>query len=121
MYAALRDQVLAKPAEKARMIVEIWAEAGRNPRVGELTRQLDADVLGGIEQLLDTAKAAGAVSPGVDSRAGARFLFTIVAGLFKRMAVEPDFDRSAESAIAIGALKVLFAGAIAPAPSGEED
>jgi len=121
MYAALRDQVLAKPAEKARMIVEIWAEAGRNPRVGELTRQLDADVLGGIEQLLDTAKAARAVSPGVDSRAGARFLFTIVAGLFKRMAVEPDFDRSAESAIAIGALKALFAGAIAPAPSGKED
>src|SRR5271165_2654726 len=36
--AGLREHVLGRPAEKARMIVEIWAEAGRNPRVAEITR-----------------------------------------------------------------------------------
>ncbi len=30
---ALRQHVLDKPPEKARLLVEIWAEAGRNPRV----------------------------------------------------------------------------------------
>src|SRR5208337_287183 len=28
VYVALRDHVFAKPTQKARMIVEIWAEAG---------------------------------------------------------------------------------------------
>ena len=38
-------EYFGKSPEKARMIVEIWAEAGRNPRVTEMTRALDVDVL----------------------------------------------------------------------------
>ena len=48
----------ASPPEKARMIVEIWAESGRNPRVAEFTRQLDADVMEGMSELVDSAKRA---------------------------------------------------------------
>ena len=33
--AGLRKHVFAHPPEKARLTVEIWAEAGRNPRVAE--------------------------------------------------------------------------------------
>jgi AcrR family transcriptional regulator len=117
MCAGLREHVLARPPEKARMIVEIWAEAGRNPRVAAITRTIDADVLDGLERLLDAAKAAGAASPALDSRFGARFFFTFVAGLFKRIAIESDFDRNAETAMAVGVLKALFAGALAPAPT----
>ncbi len=114
VYAGLRDQVLMKPREKARMIVEIWAEAGRNARVAEMTRALDADVLGKLEQVIDRAKAAGFASSAVDSRLAARFFLTFVAGLFKRIATEPDFDRTAETAASFGVLKALFAGALAP-------
>ncbi len=122
LCAGLRKHVLAKPPEKARLIVEIWAEAGRNPRVAEITRAIDADVLAGLERLMDAAKAGGAASSGLDSRFGARFFFTFVAGLFKRIAIEADFDRDAETAMAVGVLKALFAGALSqgpPAP-GEE-
>ncbi len=115
---ALRDHVFAKPPEKARMIVEIWAEAGRNARVAEMTRALDADVLVKLEKVIDAAKAAGAASAALDSRLAARFFFTFVGGLFKRMATEPDFDRAAETAMAYGVLKALFAGALA---TGEEE
>jgi AcrR family transcriptional regulator len=120
--AGLREHVLDRPAEKARMIVEIWAEAGRNPRVAEITRAIDADVLGGLERLMDAAKAAGVASPELDSRFGARFFFTFVAGLFKRIAIEADFDRNSETAMAVGVLKALFAGALARGrtASGEE-
>ncbi len=118
IHVALRDHVFAKPPEKARMIVEIWAEAGRNARVAEMTRALDADVLVKLEKVINAAKAAGAASPNLDSRLAARFFFTFVGGLFKRMATEPDFDRAAETAMAYGVLKALFAGAIAPS---EED
>jgi len=122
MCAALRRHCLDKPPEKARLIVEIWAEAGRNPRVAALSRQIDADVLAGVEKLMDTAKAAGVASPQLNSRFGARFFFTFVAGLFKRIAVEPDFDPEAEAPVAIGVLKALFAGKLSPDPAkpGEE-
>jgi TetR/AcrR family transcriptional regulator, repressor for uid operon len=118
----MREHVLSKPPEKARMIVEIWAEAGRNPRVAEITQRLDADVLSGLERLTDAAKSAGAASPELNSRFAARFFVTYVAGLFKRIAVEPDFDRDAETDMAIGVLKALFAGKLSPDPAepGEE-
>ncbi len=122
LCAGLRKHVLAKPPEKARLIVEIWAEAGRNPRVAAITRAIDADVLAGLERLMDAAKAGGVASPGLDSRFGARFFFTFVAGLFKRIAIEADFERDAETTMAVGVLKALFAGALSqgpPAPSEE--
>lgn len=117
VYVALRDHVFAKPKEKARMIVEIWAEAGRNVRVAGMTRALDADVLEKLERVIDAAKASGVASPSLDSRFAARFFFTFVAGLFKRIATEPDFDRTVETAMAHGVVQALFAGALAP---GEE-
>ena len=115
MCAGLREHVFGKPREKARMIVEIWAEAGRNQRVAEITRTIDAEVLAGLERLFEAAKAAGAASPALDPVFGARFLLTYVGGLFKRIATEPDFDREAEAAAAVGVLRALVAGALATA------
>ena len=119
MRKGLREHVFSNPPEKARLIVEIWAEAGRNPRVAEITRAIDADVLIGLERLMDVAKAAGAASPALDSRFGARFFFTFVAGLFKRIAIEADFDPEAETPMALGVLKALFTGALRHEPGGE--
>jgi TetR/AcrR family transcriptional regulator, repressor for uid operon len=119
--AGLRQHVLSRPAEKARLIAEIWAEAGRNPRVAAMSREIDADVMAGLEKLMDAAKAAGAASPTLDSRFGARFFFTFVAGLFKRMALEPDFDPHVETAMTVGVLKALFAGALSPDADAPEE
>ena len=119
MRKGLREHVF-KPPEKARLIVEMWAEAGRNPRVAEITRAIDADVLVGLERLMDVAKAAGAASPALDSCFGARFFFTFVAGLFKRIAIEGDFDPEAETPMALGVLKALFAGKLAPEPAAPD-
>ena len=110
--ASLREFVLNRPAEKAQMIVETWAESGRNPRIAAMTRDIDAEVLAGLEKLFDAAKAAGVASPDLDSRLGASFFFTFVAGIFKRLAIEPAFDREKEGDMAIGVLKALFSGAI---------
>jgi TetR/AcrR family transcriptional regulator, repressor for uid operon len=117
MRAGLRRHVLDKPPEKARLIIEIWAEAGRNARVAEMSRAIDADVLAGLETLMDAAKAAGVASAKLDPRFGARFFLTFVAGIFKRIAVEPHFDPEAEAPMAIGVLKALFAGALSPDPA----
>jgi AcrR family transcriptional regulator len=119
MRCGLRKHVLAKPPEKARLLVEIWAEAGRNPRVAAMTRAIDAEVRARLENLIDAAKAAGAASPELDSRFGARFFVTFVAGLFKRIAIEADFDPEAETPMTVGVLKALFAGALSPDPGVE--
>jgi AcrR family transcriptional regulator len=114
MRAALQEHVLGCPPEKARMIVEIWAESGRNARVAEFTRQLDHDVMEGLVELVGLAKARGAAAPALDARFAASLLFSLVAGLFKRKALEPDFDVEAESAMALGVFKALFAGKLTP-------
>ena len=119
MRKGLREHVFSKPPEKARLIVEMWAEAGRNPRVAAITRAIDADVLNGLERLMDAAKAAGVASPRLDPRFGARFFVTFVAGLFKRIAIEADFDPEAETPMALGVLKALFTGALRPEPGVE--
>jgi AcrR family transcriptional regulator len=116
MRCGLRKHVLAKPPEKARLIVEIWAEAGRNPRVAAMTHEVDAEVLAHVETFIDAAKAAGAASPQLDSHTSARFFLTFVAGLFKRIAIEDDFDPEAETPMAIGVLKALLAGALSSDP-----
>ena len=114
MRASLKEHVLSCPAAKARMIVEIWAESGRNARVAEFTRRLDGDVIDGLADLFDFAKSRGVAPQGVDSRFAARLLYSLVAGLFKRIALEPDFNVEAESAMALGVFEALFAGALAP-------
>jgi TetR/AcrR family transcriptional regulator, repressor for uid operon len=116
MRAGLRQHVVGKPPEKARLIVEIWAEGGRNPRVAAITQAIDADIVNGLERLMDAAKAAGAASSKLDTRFGARFFFTFVGGVFKRIAIEADFDADAETAMAVGVCKALFAGALSPDP-----
>ena len=119
--ATLREHLLSRPPEKARLVVEIWAEAGRNPRIASITRALDANVLSGLTALAAAAKASGAASPTLDPAFAARVVFTLVAGLFKRLALESTFDVEAELAMAMGIMETLFAGALKPSSgfSGE--
>jgi AcrR family transcriptional regulator len=115
----LKEHVLQAPREKARLILEIWAEAARNPRVAEITRSFDAATLQGLRMLLGAAKAKGRVPATLDEDIAARAMFTLVAGLFKRLAIEDSFDRDRESDIAIAIMNGLFSGALA-APAGSQ-
>ena len=118
MRAALREHVLRSPRQKARMIVEIWAESGRNPRVAEFTRQLDHDVLEGMAELVELAKSRGVAAKTLDARFAASVLFTLVSGLFRRIALDADFDVETESKMAFGLLEALFTGRLTPSAEG---
>jgi len=114
LAAMLREHLLDKPREKAAMMVEITAEAARNPRIAAMTLAIDADVRRGLAELVEGAKAKGEAAASLDPEFAARVVFTLVSGLFKRRALEPDFNSEAEAAMTMGVLKALFAGAIAP-------
>ena len=91
----LRQHIALRPRQKATLIVEIWAEGARNPAIAAMSRAVDADILAQIERMIDIAKARGEAAAAVDSAAVARFIFTYVGGLLKRLACEPDFDAEA--------------------------
>jgi TetR/AcrR family transcriptional repressor of uid operon len=113
----LREHLLAKPRDRAMMFVEITAEAARNPRIADMNLAIDADVRRGLAKLVEAAKAKGEAVASVDPDFAARVIFTLVGGLFKRRALEPDFDTETEAQMTLGVLKALFAGAIAPSPN----
>ena len=48
MAQGLRKNLLEKPREKMQMILEIWAEAGRNPAIAALCDTIDANVHAGL-------------------------------------------------------------------------
>ena len=120
LAAMLREHLLDRPREKAAMMVEITAEAARNPGIAAMTLAVDADVMRGLAELVEAAKAKGEAAASLDPEFAARVVFTLVSGLFKRRALEPDFNSEAEAAMTMGVLKALFAGAIAPFDDREE-
>jgi AcrR family transcriptional regulator len=121
LVLTIKENVFASPREKAQLIVEIWAEAGRNPRVAEITRQYDAATFEGLCKLLNEAKAEQMLSIHLDVEFVASTMFSLVAGMFKRIAVEPDFDRDLESRRAVGLLRALLSGAVAPAAANHAE
>jgi len=108
----LRDSLLNKPRHKAVMFLEVAAEAGRNPRIAEMMRTNDAEVIAGLTHLIERAKANGEAAAGLDSGFAARLMFTYVGGLFRRRALDERFNVEAEAAMTMALLRALFAGAI---------
>ncbi len=109
--AGIREHIGFRSRQKVTLIVEIWAEAARNPAVAAITRAIDADVLGKLERLVALAKERGEAAPTVDPGAVALFFFTYVGGLMKRLALEPDLDAEVEAARASELFKALCRGA----------
>jgi AcrR family transcriptional regulator len=111
----LRDNLLNKPRHKAVMFLEVAAEAGRNPRIAEMMRTNDAEVIAGLTHLIETAKANGEAVAAVDASFAARLMFTYVGGLFRRRALDERFEVEGEAAMTMALLRALFAGAISSA------
>ena len=117
---AIREKLLGRPVEKTRMILEIWSEAAHNPKIAAISRAMDANVRAGLTALFAAAKARGEIAASVDPDFAARVMITLVAGLFKRHALEPTFDVDAEADMALGVLVALFSGAITPQTKSAE-
>ena len=99
-------------ADKARLCLEIWAEATRNPAIAELQTTFDRTLIDQFVAVFEEAKKAGAVHPDVDSRAAASIINKLGDGLFVRRAVAADFDPEREVGEVFAVICALLDGTV---------
>jgi|SRR5689334_9473893 TetR/AcrR family transcriptional repressor of uid operon len=108
-------------AAKARLCLEIWAEATRNPAIAALQADFDRTLEEQLAAAFERAKAAGRVHPAVNARAIASIVSKLGDGLFVRRAVAADFDPERETGEVFALIEALLAGTIViPAVVGQE-
>ncbi len=104
----LRKHLIDEPIERSRLALEIWAEAARNEVVARLCLRMEAECRARLQAVID----AGVGSEGVSSDLAARAMMTVMTGLFRRRAIDPDFDGEAEINLALTIFQALLAGAV---------
>lgn len=110
----LRKHLVDEPVWRSQLILEIWAEAARNPSIASMCSDIDHDVEDNLSALIVTAQMGSPPLRGGDPRFVVRVMRTVVAGLFKRRATEPSFDGDAEIALALGAFRAALDGSLQP-------
>jgi TetR/AcrR family transcriptional regulator, repressor for uid operon len=111
---ALRQHLVNEPRERFQMVVEIWAEATRKPEIAAMCQGIDAHVRSGLGQVFESAIRRGVAVADIDINFVVRTTLTVVIGLFKRRAHEPEFDGEAELALALAVIKAAMRGQIRP-------
>ena len=110
----LRKHLVEEPAFRSRLVLEIWAEAARNPGIAIVCGAMDRDVESNLTALVRAAQASSPELRGGDPELVVRTMLTVVAGLIKRRAVDPEFDGLAEVALALGIFRAALHSAITP-------
>jgi len=98
--------------DKARLCLEIWAEATRNPAIAQLQTEFDRSF---EEQLVEAFQAAsehGEIAADIDMRAVASVIGKLGDGLFVRRAVAADFDAEREIGEVFAVVGALLKGAV---------
>jgi TetR/AcrR family transcriptional repressor of uid operon len=106
--------------DKAKLCLEIWAEATRNPDVATLQTEFDRGLEDQFIAAFDAAKAAGAVPVSLDTRFVASIVSKLADGLFVRRATATDFDPEREVAEVFAVIAALLRGDIAPPDQARE-
>jgi TetR/AcrR family transcriptional regulator, repressor for uid operon len=107
-----------EPAYKRRMCIEIGLESTRNPRVGEIFREVDGFITTSFEKLFQKMKDEGRIEPELEIPALAKIFTLIGDGLFWRRAVDPAFDGAAMVPAVLSVLGSLLNPVSAPSEDG---
>lgn len=99
-------------ADKAKLCLEIWSEATRNPHVAALQTEFDRQMAEQLVGLFEAAKQKGAIPSSVNSRAAASILDKLAAGLFVRKAGATDFEPHREIGEVFAVVEALLNGSI---------
>ena len=79
----------------ARVAVQVWGEALRNPTVGPIATPGIARLLAALERLIRAEQAAGRLDERLDPAAAARALYAFLPGFILQRALDPALDLAA--------------------------
>lgn len=80
-----------------RLVLEIAAEAIRNPTIGAMVAAVDADTRAGLAEVARRAIARGQVDAGLDPDRVATAITALIDGVFSRLAIDPQFKPLGEA------------------------
>jgi AcrR family transcriptional regulator len=103
------DDGVAKAAdpERAALLLEVWAEASRNPEVAMSVQAADRTLRDQLARIL--VRAGARDGPDGDVEARVEMLALIFEGVTLRMTVNPDLNRAALGAMIRRTIQALFA------------
>ncbi len=103
------DEGVSKAAdsERAALMLEVWAEAGRNPEVAMSVQAADRTLRDHLARVLLRASAQGWSEGDVEARV--EMLALIFEGISLRMIVHPELEQGALAAMIRRTIEALFA------------
>lgn len=114
LSASLRRHLVEAPVERHRFLLTIWAEMARDPVIRDRCGGVEGALRHYLRSIIEQARRSGAAAPHVDPLFVARLMATVMSGLFKRRAIEPDFDGETELALALSVFRAAFDGVLQP-------
>jgi AcrR family transcriptional regulator len=115
-----RRHLVEEPREKAIMMLEIWAESCRNPRMAEICAVMDRNVTECMTAFIamwrQAENAAGIGTP----HEVARMVIALADGLFRRRATDPSFDPAEAFELATPVIARMVGVELAPSPISAE-
>ncbi len=113
MAGVLRHHLVEEPRARFILLMEIWAEAARNPHLANINAEVDAQVRAELRQFIALLQDKHLVAPQLNTEFAITALLTFITGLFRRRALEANFDGEAELAMALAVCRAILSGAIA--------
>ncbi|HEY8566315.1 MAG TPA: TetR/AcrR family transcriptional regulator [Beijerinckiaceae bacterium] len=113
LFAAMaRKHLVEEPRERAALILEIWAEASRNPDIAAISAEFERGLKAGLAAVIEAGKVKGDVPASVDTAFAVRVMCMAADGLFKRRVIDADFNADRDIAAVLAVFSALLKGAI---------
>ena len=100
----------AEYRNRSLLMLDMLAEAGRNPVIAKIVRKNTAILRGLLVDFLKTAQGRGQIDPGLDSEGVASVMLSVMDGMRTLSVRDPDVDIAKSVAL----LQVLFSRFLSP-------
>jgi TetR/AcrR family transcriptional repressor of uid operon len=95
---------------RSRMILEMLAEAGRNPAIAKIVHKSSATLLAVLADFVRSGQARGQIDPALDSDVAAGMILSVMDGMRTLAIRNPDADMGAS----LDMLQILIARFLSP-------
>ncbi len=90
-----RMHLVEEPREKAILMMELWAEGARNPRIGAICGSMDAICKGILVEFIQHWRRMEGIKSPMAAEEVAELMLLLGDGIYRRRAGSPDFNSGA--------------------------